>query len=178
MASPIHKSIPKNEALVNAIQLSPKEKNEHGGYGQTAAGKAEKGKDPGVEPVVEELEFDLDRPLKHALNNVFNNGGKVLLAFPGSSYKQVSISYMHYNSKFIMCNILKLKLYTKNIKEELTNGSEEVVIKPAKNSSSQSISSKKQVRLWYYKCICHSHCTLIGSITGIAICIKSECTKG
>ena len=46
--------------------------------------------DDEVDHIKKELQFDLNHPLKHALRSVFKNGGKVLLAFPGSSIAQVS----------------------------------------------------------------------------------------
>ena len=93
MASPAsNSSIPKNEPLVNGIQLSLRVKDNQQ---ESATRQAEKrngcvGKSPDVSLMKRELELDLNRPLKHALGNIFKNGGKVLLTFPGVSYLQVS----------------------------------------------------------------------------------------
>ena len=96
MASPnsdIDSTIPKNEPLVNAIQLSlrPLKSNQR----QSATRQAEErngciGKSPDVSHMIQELEIDLNRPLKYALGSIFNNGGKVVLTFPGASHAQVS----------------------------------------------------------------------------------------
>jgi len=43
----------------------------------------------GVHDVTKQLKLDLDKPLSHALDQVFNNQGTVLLAFQGSSHDQV-----------------------------------------------------------------------------------------
>ena len=42
-----------------------------------------------VPPVAEKLQLDLDKPLRHALEQVFNHQGTVVLTFQGSSYDQV-----------------------------------------------------------------------------------------
>lgn len=39
------------------------------------------------------LDFDLSKPLRHGLKSVFDHGGMVLLAFPDSTYIQVSLLY-------------------------------------------------------------------------------------
>ena len=67
----------KKERLIKSIVLAPKDRTKHG-----------------VEPVTKKLEFDPDRPLKDALQSVFNIGGKVILALPGYSYEQVSIKHV------------------------------------------------------------------------------------
>ena len=99
MASPATDgTIPKNEPLVNAIELStPRVKpncdqRESRLISTRKAVEANASEDnsPGVDPFIKELELDLNRPLSHALSSVFKNGGKVVLAFPDSSYIQVS----------------------------------------------------------------------------------------
>ena len=94
MASPnVDSTIPKNEPLVNAIQLSlrPVQSNQR----ESATRQAEErngyiDKCPDVPGIIHELEMDLNRPLKYALGSIFKNGGKVVLTFPGASHVQVS----------------------------------------------------------------------------------------
>jgi len=45
--------------------------------------------DGGVHGVENKLQLDLDKPLRHALEQVFHHQGTVVLAFQGSSYNQV-----------------------------------------------------------------------------------------
>ena len=80
-----YKPLPKNELLVNAIQLSPDDQQEF----PEAVSSGENDSDR-IGRIKEELHLNLDCPLRHALRSVFKNGGKVLLAFPGSSVAQVS----------------------------------------------------------------------------------------
>ena len=98
-----YKPMPPNEPLVNAIQLSPAIKNHREFPEPVSACHSNSGdsiedeevhikRDDGVDHIKKELQFDLNRPLKHALKSVFNHGGKVILAFPGSSILQVSHS--------------------------------------------------------------------------------------
>jgi len=66
-----------NEPLVYAVQLQP-------------PNHQKPCKDDEMDQITQEVEFDLNRPLKYFLQSVFKNGGKVVLAFPDSSYGQVS----------------------------------------------------------------------------------------
>ena len=77
------KPMPPNEPLVNAIQLKRAVKDDKVESGNSC-------KDDEMDRTIKKLEFDLNRPLKHFLERVFKNGGRVVLAFPGSSYEQVS----------------------------------------------------------------------------------------
>ena len=85
--------MPKNEPLVNAIQLAAApgavKKNQRESR-LIATRKTEEENSPGIDPFIKELELDLNRPLKDALSSIFKHGGKVVLAFPDSSYAQVS----------------------------------------------------------------------------------------
>ena len=88
------KPIPPYEPLIPAIQLAKGLHNQERDI-KTEWMKEEKEKDPkgsGVDPFIKDLKLDLDRPLKHALRSIFNHDGKVVLAFPGSSYIQVIVN--------------------------------------------------------------------------------------
>ena len=84
--------MPRNEPLVNAIQLSPLHDHEEFSEVETEVVCAceDESDEPPVGRIKKELHLDLNRPLKHALRSVFKNGGKVVLAFPGSLIAQVS----------------------------------------------------------------------------------------
>ena len=90
MASPnVDSTIPKNEPLVNAIQLSLRPLKSNQRVSATRQRQAEErngciGKSPDVPGIIHELEMDLNRPLKYALGSIFNNGGKMVLTFPGA----------------------------------------------------------------------------------------------
>ena len=98
------KPIPTYEPLITAIQLASckllhnQERDIQTEWMKPKDAKRmkkEKGKYPksgGVDPFIKDLKLDLDRPLKHALRSIFQHNGKVVLAFPGSSYKQVIVN--------------------------------------------------------------------------------------
>ena len=83
------KPMPPNEPLVNAIQLKRAVKNDK---------ENQSCKDDEMDRIINDLKFDLNRPLKHFLQSVFKKGGRVVLAFPGSSYAQVSLFIVAYSS--------------------------------------------------------------------------------
>ena len=91
MASPNSDStIPKNEALVNAIQLSLRPRVKSNQRESATRQAEERSSCPDVPHMIHELEIDLNRPLKYALESIFKNGAKVVLTFPGASHAQVS----------------------------------------------------------------------------------------